>query len=142
MIDDSLTGEESTSWLKSQLADQDLRLELFNSFTKEKNPDNRVRIKGLVHHAKDKKILLHVIPSAGRGTDFKLPGNAHVIVTFQPESYAELIQFIGRGARSFDANATWSLVLKNNEKIANLDEEQLINELKAMEDDVQHLNKL
>ena len=48
-----------------------------------------------------------------RGTDFKGPSPAHVLMTFQPSSYAECVQALGRGSRNLDHTCSGTIICTN-----------------------------
>ena len=44
--------------------------------------------------------IIHTVFDGVRGVDFKIEGEVHVIIAFNPKNYFDVVQALGRGTRA------------------------------------------
>lgn len=66
--------------------------------------------------------IIHTAFDGVRGVDFKLGGDVHVVIAFNPKNYFDVVQALGRGTRSFEKSSEGTLVQdKKLDKNINVD---------------------
>jgi hypothetical protein len=54
--------------------------------------------------------IVHTVFEGVRGVDFKLGGDVHVVIAFNPKNYFDVVQALGRGTRDFNKTSEGTLV--------------------------------
>jgi hypothetical protein len=55
--------------------------------------------------------VIHTTFEGVRGVDFKLEGEVHVVIAFNPKNYFDVVQALGRGTRSIEKSSLGTLVI-------------------------------
>lgn len=110
LIDTTMQHNE-TSFLESQIGGTQYNLLVFNDMTDNGNVKNN---RNLDTCNSDKgQVLVHTRATGGRGIDFKLYKNAHIVFLGEPKSIQELRQAMGRGFRNLEQQPSGTLFVWN-----------------------------
>ena len=55
--------------------------------------------------------VIHTAFDGVRGVDFKLEGEVHVVIAFNPKNYFDVVQALGRGTRTAEKSSKGTLVI-------------------------------
>ena len=103
VIDEQL---KDSSFLENKYAEG--MVSVFNDFEEASFPVTNQKLRDL--RLVELPHIIHTAFDGVRGVDFKLKGEVHVVIAFNPKNYFDVVQALGRGTRSFDKSSEGTLV--------------------------------
>ena len=86
------------------------KLSVFNDFEESSFAVTNQKLREM--RTMDLPHIIHTVFNGFRGVDFKIEGEVHVVIAFNPKNYFDVVQALGRGTRSADKSSFGTLVIE------------------------------